>query len=106
MTGDCRVFKFFPAQCGQMTFDAFQCEIMVVKFVWRSVHGKHLRDFHSENIVFKFLQRRVDGTLGTRRGFLRSEAVIVAKGKTSVRHDLDRGFTAHNRNYENVWHPG
>ena len=54
-----------------MTFDAFQCEIMVVKFVWRSVHGKHLRDFNSENIVFKFLQRRVDGTLGT-RGFSRA----------------------------------
>ena len=40
------------------------------------------------------------------QGFLRSEAAnvsgeaaVVMKGKRTLHHYLDRGFTAHNRNY-------
>ena len=39
----------------------FQIETSVLKFLQRSVDGKHLMRFQSEISVFKFLQRSVDG---------------------------------------------
>ena len=47
--------------CGRKTFDAFQSETSVFKFLRRRMDGKHLLCFQSETSVFKFLRRSVDG---------------------------------------------
>ena len=54
-------FQISPAKCERKTFDAFQGETSIFKFLRRSVNGKHLMRFQGETSVFKFLRRSVNG---------------------------------------------
>jgi len=59
---DIRTIMWFPSQ----SFPQVQLRSLHFKLLRRSVDGKHLTRFQSENVVFIFLPRSVDGALALR----------------------------------------
>ena len=68
MTSDCCNFKFLLRSVEGKHLMRFQSENFVSKFLQPSVDGKHLMRFQIESSYFKFLRRSVDAPVSNSSG--------------------------------------